>query len=336
MLTPKQNFLETIRQGGSPDRLTNCYTSFQMVGGDPIFHYLRDNRVKGTISYDRWGTKIDFSEGQIAPCPIVTEETQVIKDIEEWENYVKVPDLHAVAAAGDWAEAYASKAALDSDRYLSLYAMGTGTFEQCHMLMTFEDTLCNFLMYPDEMHALIDAITEYRLAYMQEIVEHLHPDAILSHDDWGSKNSLFMHPDTWREFFKEPYRKLYTYLKENGVIILHHSDSFCEPIVSDMIDIGVDVWQGVIPDNDIVRLGAEHEGKICLMGGIDSVIDRADSTEEEIRAEARRACETYGKVSGFMPSYTYGGPGTLFPHVMPILHDEINKYNMETYGVAGI
>ncbi len=207
MLTEKENFLETIRKDGKPDRLPVCYTALRPIGGDPVFQFTRGNRVRGTDSYDRWGTFISFPEDQPAAVPIVTAENQVIRDIEEWQKYVKVPDLRANCSAG-WEEALANKAAIPPE-YLSMVVMGTGIFEQLHMLMTFEDTLCNFLMYPDEMHQLIAAVADYRLEYMKLIVEHLHPDAILSHDDWGSKTSLFMSPETWREFFKESYRRLY-------------------------------------------------------------------------------------------------------------------------------
>ena len=73
--------------------------------------------------------------------------------------------------------------------------------------MGFEDTLTNLYAHPDEMHALIDYITEYRLTYVRMLIDNLQPDVIFSHDDWGTKDALFMKPDMWREFFKEPYRR---------------------------------------------------------------------------------------------------------------------------------
>ena len=75
--------------------------------------------------------------------------------------------------------------------------------------MGFEDTLTNLYAHPDEMHALIDYITEYRLTYVRMLIDNLQPDVIFSHDDWGTKNALFMKPEMWREFFKEPYRRFY-------------------------------------------------------------------------------------------------------------------------------
>ena len=332
MLTAKQNFLETIKPDGKPDRLSACYTALQPIGGDPVFQFVRGNRVRGTDSYDRWGTFISFPEDQPAAVPIVTPQNQVVQDIEQWEKYVKVPDLVANCSEG-WEIAKANKAAIDQNEYLTMTVMGTGIFEQLHMLMTFEDSLCNLSIYPDEMHALIDVITEYRLQYMKLIVENLHPDAIVSHDDWGSENSMMMSPDTWREFFKAPYKKLYDYLHENGVMVIHHADSFLEPIVEDMVEIGIDVWQGVLPSNDIVKLSEQLGGRMAMMGGIRSVIDRVDATEDEIRTEVRNCLEKYGHLRNFIPGITYGGPGTLFPHVEPIVIDEIDRWNKAHYGI---
>lgn len=332
MLSQKENLLETIKKNGKPDRLVNCFNPFVTIADDPVFRFVRGNRIKGTNSYDRWGTYIVFPEDQPAAVPLVTAENQVIQDIEDWKSFLKVPDLRANCSDG-WEQALKNKAAIDATEHLSMSVIGTGIFEQLHMLMTFEDTLCNLLIYPDEMHELIEVITDYRLEYMKLIVENLHPDAILSHDDFGSQTSLFMAPDVWREFFKAPYKRLYDYLHENNVLVLHHSDSFCEPIVEDMAEIGIDVWQGALPTNDIAELTNLLEGRMAIMGGIDSVIDQASVGEEQIRAEVRAACNKYGELPHFMPGYTYGGPGCIFPHVEPIIFDEIERYNKDRFGV---
>ena len=334
MLTPKQNLLEALKfDKGSPECLPNSFTMFRGIAGDPCFKLIRGNRIRGTESTDQWGTHISFPQDAPAAIPIVTPENQVIKDITKWRKYVMVPDLIGKCSDG-WEDALASKAAIDTDKYLTMVVMGTGIFEQVHMLMTFEDTLMNMLMEPEAMQELIDTICEYRFNYMKLIVDHLHPDLIVSHDDWGTNDRLFMSPDVWRQLFKEPYRRLYDYLHSEGVIVMHHADSYLEPIVEDMAEIGVQIWQGVLPTNNIKAISEKVGDRMLLMGGIDSVIDREDATEEEIRKEARRACEEYGDLPGFWPGLTYGGPGGLFPQVEPTIIDEINRFNMEKYGVA--
>ena len=103
--------------------------------------------------------------------------------------------------------------------------------------------------------------------------------------------------------------------------------------MEDLAEIGVDIWQGVLPTNDIVALTEKLDGRMALMGGIDSIVDREGVTEAEIRQEVQRALSEYGHLSHFMPSHTYGGPGTIFPQVEGVIIDEIDRYNRERFGI---
>ena len=219
-----------------------------------------------------------------------------------------------------------ARAGCGSDHLLAGF-MGTGIFEQCHFLMGFEDTLTNLYAHPDEMHALIDYITEYRLTYVRMLIDHLQPDVIFSHDDWGTKNALFMKPEMWREFFKEPYRRFYGYIRSRGVIAIHHADSYLVPIVDDMAEIGIQVWQGVLPENDIPALQAHLNGRLTLMGGFGAAIDRKDATPEDILTYARSVLRCNCPGGHYIPSITYGLAGTVYPHVDTYLNQAVDEYN---------
>lgn len=333
MLSKRDNFLETIR-GGNPDRFVKQYEYMTMVVGDPVNFFVRGNRYPGMEPlYDKWGTRILWPAGEVAATP--DPKHQVIEDIEEWEDVVKIPDLIANCSAEElWAPYIERAMAVDRKDTLMACFAPTGIFERMHFLMGFEDTLCNFMLEPELMADLAMAIGEYRYNGFKLMVENAHPDMILSHDDWGSKANLFVQPELWRKIIKPAYEKPYSYLKENGVIIVHHSDSFCEPIVEDMIDLGIDVWQGVLPQNDIVKLQTQIGGRMALQGGIDAaIVDRPDSTEAEIRAEVQRVCREYCRPGNrFIPSITYGGPGFIHPGVDDIVNEEIDKFSAEIFG----
>lgn len=78
------------------------------------------------------------------------------------------------------------------------------------------------------------------------------------------------------------------------MIAIHHADSYLVPIVEDMVAIGIQVWQGVLPENDIPALQQKLHGRLVLMGGMGAAIDRADAAPEEIYGYAmdtlRRCC----------------------------------------------
>lgn len=332
MLTAKQNFLETIKKDGKPDRLVNDYEALKPIMVDPLMRFTRGNRKKGFTTKDQWGTTYLWPEEQMFAFP--SEADLVCPDITEWKNTVKVPDLVANCSAPElWEDAKAAAAQVNRDEQLVMTFMGTGVFEQAHNLCGISNLCINMKLEPEATLELLEAIGEYRFQYTKLVVDNLHPDIIISHDDWGTKQTLFVGPDDWREFIKPQYEKMYKYMKDNGVIIMHHADSYCEPIIEDMVDLGIDIWQGVLNTNDICAMQKKLDGRMALMGGIDSIIDRPDSTEEEIRAEVRKVCETYGPGGHFIPSITYGLPGTLYPHVNPIMIDEIAKYNKDVYGI---
>lgn len=334
-MTPKELFLETIKKDGHPDRLCKQFEALEPVMNDPISTFTRGNRQRGKNTRDRWGTMIYFPEDAPGPMPHVTKDDKVCPDVTKWREYVKVPDLEANCADPElWKDALAKQEEVRAAGYLSMGFMGTGIFEQSHFLMGFEDALLNLMIEPEATAELLGAIADYRFTYAKMLVDNLHPDAILSHDDWGSHDNLFFPPDTWREFLKEHYRKIYGYMKENGVIVMHHADSFCQPIVKDMAEIGIDVWQGALSSNDIVACQEELQGDMTIMGGINSVIDRADQTEQLVRDETRRACDTYGPQGHYIPCNPSGLKNSgIFPLTDKFIDAEVQAYNKDTYGI---
>jgi len=327
-MTAKEIFLELLKPDGRPERQLVQYEALQMALGDPAGGFLHKGRRPGATITDLWGTVIEWPEDAPGSMPLVTEENKVIKDITKWRDYVHAPDVAAGSSDPEaWREFRKKQRAKAGGERLVAGFMGTGIFEQCHFLMPFQEVLTALYDHPREMHELIEYITEFRLAYVKQIIDGLQPDVIFSHDDWGTKDALFMKPEMWREFFKEPYRRFYGYIRERGVIAIHHADSYLVPIVEDMAEIGIQVWQGVLPENDIPALQERLGGRMVLMGGIGAAIDREDTGEEEVRAYVHDALHRYCPGGHFIPSITYGIAGTVYKHVDPWIDDEIRKYN---------
>ena len=326
MMTAKENFLELLKPDGQPERQLRQYEALHMCLNDPANTYLRGNRKRGTVSVDRWGTTISFPADAPGPMPLTGDGLAVCPDVTRWRETVHAPDLAANCTQG-WEDCRRqARDACGQEKLLAGF-MGTGIFEQCHFLMGFEDTLTNLYEHPQEMHELIEYILEYRLGYVKLLIDNLQPDVIFSHDDWGTKDALFMKPGMWREFFKEPYRRFYGYIRSRGCIAIHHADSYLVPIVDDMAEIGIQVWQGTLPENDIPALQRHLSGKLTLMGGFGAAIDRADAQPDEILAYARDTLARCCPGGHFIPSITYGLAGTVFPHVDQYLDQAVNEYN---------
>lgn len=325
-MTPAQILRETIKKDGKPERQLKQYEAMGFVYGTPVSKFLDIGLKKGGTAVDKFGVTFIYPEDAPGRMPHITAENKALKDITKWKETVHAPDIAGNCQTG-WEESLAKAEEIRKEGKLVSVVMGTGIFEQLHFLMGFEDTLTNLYEHPREMHRLIDYILRYRMSYAKTVIDNLHPDLILSHDDWGAKDALFMKEDMWREFFKEPYRKFYGYIRSQGVIAAHHADSYCAPIVDDMAEIGIQIWQGVLPENNIPRLLAHLDGKLTLMGGVGASIDRADAAEEEIRRYMKEVLWADCPMGHFIPCITYGLPGTVYKQVDPIIDDEIDRYN---------
>lgn len=321
-ISPKEDYLRLIKND-DPQYLchSDVYTKGMFL--DSMTAESIEKRVPGAISKDQWGVSWKWIEGHVAANPYITEETKVIKDIRHWDKYLKVPWPSKLDY--DWTQAEAEAKAFDRENYLLLGCCFGGLFELTHMLMGFEDALINYLEEPEAMGELLDVLCDYKLEYLKVLIDHIHPDIIHIHDDWGNKRDLFMAPGTWRKLLKPRWAKIYAYMKSRGVIIQHHADCVCAPIVEDMAEIGVDIWQGIIPQNNIPEVQKRLKGSMALQGGIDGVVfDREDWDEEAVRREVRRACDEYVPAGYFVPAIPNGAP--LTPGINDIVIDEMNRY----------
>ena len=329
MLTKRQNLMETMK-GGHPDRFVNQYEAFAILMGSPFGNRNPNPKLGEHNVVNAWGVTKSWPVGTPGAFPVHTADKIVIKDIENWRDYVKVPRV--VYDAQEWEPFIEAAEKVDRNEQFVTPFFAPGVFEQCHYLMEIQNCLIAFYENPDEMHELIDCITHFELDYAAELCKYIKPDALFHHDDWGSQVSTFLSPDMFREFIKPAYMKIYGYYKDHGVqVIVHHSDSYAATLVPDMIDMGIDIWQGVMNTNNIPELIRQYGGQITFMGGIDSAtVDFPQWTEEIVAEQVRKACESCGKLY-FIPNASQGLPMSTYPGVYEALSREIDNMSKEMF-----
>lgn len=330
MLTAKENLREVIR-GGNPDRFVNQYEALQFLFHPYFVH--NPSPAKGQENVvNAWGVTNSFPANTPGAFPVHTPDKIVVKDIEDWKEYVHAPSLEF--SQEEWDSWKAQYDAADKDRAFATALVLPGLFEQTHHLCEISQALMNYITNPDEMHDLIKYLTEFELKLAEGICDHLHPEIIFHHDDWGTERSTFLRPEMFAEFFVEPYKEIYKYYHDHGVeFVFHHNDSYSATLVPYMIEMGIDVWQGCMESNDVPELVKKYGGKISFMGGIDNKsVDFEGWTAENCRKVAENICESCGN-KYFIPCITQGGPGSVYPGVYAALCDEIDKYNAEKFGL---
>ena len=319
MLTGKENLQEVMKKDGHPDRFVNQWEFLHLLL--PDLYYMGDYPLEpGKEGYDQFGVFWSFPEGQMGAFPVHDDAHRVLKDITEWREVVNhkpfIPD-----DPGYWGMLKGIASMADPDNQYVSAIFTQGIFERLHALMGMEDAMANFYLEPDEMHELIDFLVECELDFAHAMVERVGIEAILHHDDWGSLKNSFMSPEMFDEFITPAYKKIYGYYHENNVLIVHHNDAFSANLIPSMIEMGIDIWQGVTPTNNTAEITQKYAGQITFMGEIETKLcDLPDWTPEVIEQEVERACRTGGKHS-FIPCLTSGLPGSAFPGV----YEEVSK-----------
>ena len=294
MLTPKQNMLEVIK-GGNPDRFVNQYEAVQLLFHpfmftNPLLQPGQENVVNA------WGVTNTFPKGVPGSFPVHTPDKIVVKDIEDWKDYVHAPSLKFTQ--DQWDMVKAQYDAVDGEQAFKAAFVAPGLFEQTHHLCEISNALVYYITNPDGL------------------------------------DSTFMSPAMFDEFLLEPYKEIYGYYHSHGVeLVIHHSDSYAATLVPSMIEMGIDVWQGCMETNNLPELIRKYGGKISFMGGIENrAVDFEGWTDENCDAVVRRVCEECGN-KYFIPCIAQGGPGSVYPGVYKSLCDSIDKLNEEKFGI---
>jgi hypothetical protein len=321
--------LEVIKHG-NPDRFVNQFEGIQILF-HPFLMHLNGPAPGQENVVNAWGITNSWPEGVPGAFPVHKPETIVIKDIEDWQEYVHAPSLKFTDE--EWATFKAMYDAVDAEKSMRATFIAPGLFEQCHHLGEIQNTLMNLYEYPDEMHDLIKYLRDFELEMAEGICSNLHPDAIFHHDDMGSQKSTFMSPEMWAEFYVDAYKEIYGYYHDHGVeVVFHHSDSYAATLVPAMIEMGIDVWQGCFTTNNIPELISKYGDKITFMGGIENMlVDFEGWTEENNREVIERTLKEYGNKS-FIPCIAQGGPGSVYPGVYMSMCDIIDQYNIDHFG----
>ena len=331
MLTPRQNMMEVIK-GGNPDRFVKQYEALEFVMTTPyLLEYPTMPEGPGADPVVcGWGYTNAWPAGQIGAFPVHDAEHLICPDITRWKEYVKAPNIDYPEEA--WKKCQEDVTKVNRDEKFVTAFVAPGLFEMTHYLCEIQNAMVNFYDEPEAMHELIEYIADWELKLAEDTCKYMKPDVLFHHDDWRTQRSTFLSTEMFREFFLDPYKRIYKYYHDHGVeLVIHHNDCYCAPFIPTMIEMGIDVWQGCMSVNNLPELIKEYGKDITFMGGIDNgLVDRADWTQEMIANATDQLCRDCGKLY-FIPCTTHGLSFSCIPEVYPAVDLEIEKMTKEMF-----
>jgi len=183
----------------------------------------------------------------------------------------------------------------------------TTIFEAAWALRGLDALMTDFVTDPDLAEAVLDIPYRYHLAAAKRLVE-LGVDMIWVGDDVGTQHSMMISPAMWRKIFKPRWAEFFAALKaiNPAVKIAYHSDGMIDPIIPDMIEVGLDVLNPVQPASmDPAELKKNYGDNLCFWGSIDEQKTLPFGTPEDVRREVRERLETIGSNGGLIIGPTH-------------------------------
>lgn len=174
-------------------------------------------------------------------------------------------------------------------------------WERAAFMRGMDHILLDLVLHPAFVRQLLRQLGDYILATMEIILARYEFECIAVSDDYGAQASILMSPRHWREFIKPVLAEIYAMAKERGLDVFHHSCGNLQPVIGDMIDIGLDILHPIQPEAmDVLALKREFGADVTFCGGVPTQTLLPYGTPEQVRDEVLRLKETLGKGGGYI------------------------------------
>jgi uroporphyrinogen decarboxylase len=284
--------------------------------------YRGDTRL-GTLdqvtTYARW----DYRPEQ----PAQRNPLAMASSLEDLHQF-PFPDVSSPYHAADLARQVEALHAQGLAAGGNLPHLGGELFEAAWRLRGLENFLLDLLERPAWANYLLDRLSELARRNA-ETLARAGVDVLALDDDVGMPGTMMIGPATWRTFFKPRMAAIIQAARaiKPDLHVLFHSDGYFEPIVHDLIDIGVDVINPLQPEYmDPERIRRRFGPGLVLWGTIGCQTTFSFGSPDEIRDQVRHRIETLGRAGLVLcPAYDIDEPDIPWENVAAFL-EAVEEY----------
>jgi len=193
------------------------------------------------------------------------------------------------------------------DDYWIVGTVHTTIFETAWALRGFQQMLLDLAINPDLVSQLLDIPHQYHLAVAKKLTQ-IGVDMIFLGDDVGTQNKMLISPEMWRIFLKPRMAAIIAELKEINpdLKVAYHTDGNVEPIIPELIEIGLDVLNPIQPASmDPAKIKNEYGDKLCFWGTIDEQHTLPFGTQDDVSNEVNTRLKTVGYDGGLILAPTH-------------------------------
>jgi len=184
-----------------------------------------------------------------------------------------------------------------------------GIWEIALWMRGFENFFCDMLERPAFAEALMDIIMEIKAKYWEKALSLLGTNVMMvsEADDLASQTACLCSPAMYRKFIKPRHIQLFAHIRKSSKVpvkIFYHSCGAVMPLISDLIESGIDILNPVqvsAAGMDSKELKKRFGKNLTFYGGgadTQRVLPRG--TPQEVRDEVKRRIDDFAPGGGFI------------------------------------
>lgn len=205
-----------------------------------------------------------------------------------------------------------------------------GFFETSQKLRGYEQFYCDLLLEQDFLRSLWDILLDLQKKYFKNYLTKIAPYvvAVGYADDLGMQDRPQISPELYRQTLKPYHKAIFSYIHSLGVKVMLHSCGNIYPLMDDLIDAGVDIFNPVqtsAAEMDVAALKAKAGKRACFWGGIDEQQILCAGTAEDVRKEVQRVSRILGKEGGYVLAAAHNIQDDTMPENVLAMYDEAHK-----------
>lgn len=292
-----------VRVGVSED-----FKKKAVFAGPPFERYLK--QLGENLYEDEWGAHYEATSDRLHwryvyhPLSEIDIDSYEFPDPDDPSRYAKAKEI--VKEKGD--------------KYVISAGTGMGLFEQAWALRGFNRLMRDLYRNVNFVNKLLDRLLDYKIRVSKNFID-LGVDIIRLADDFGMQTTMMISPLIWKKFFKPRMEKLIYEIKSysrNGVYIFFHSDGYIEPIIDDLVKIGVQILNPIQPEcMDPARIKQKWGDKLTLHGTISVQRTLPFGTIEDVKKEVEKRFKECGENGGLILAPAHAPqPGTPIENIV--------------------
>ncbi|MCD6354706.1 MAG: hypothetical protein J7L95_04070 [Prolixibacteraceae bacterium] len=196
----------------------------------------------------------------------------------------------------------------NQDKMVITKGLCAGLFEMHQRVRGMENSMLDPFLFPANSDKLIGKLADLKIEFWDALLNEVEDvaDIVGEGDDYGTQQSQLIAPEQFREYYKPHFKRVLSFIKKKApsIKLMFHSCGNVRPIISDLIEMGVDILNPVhitAEGMNPVQLKRDFGDSITFWGGgVDTQYVLPSGTTQEVKDDVKRNIEALAPGGGFV------------------------------------